>query len=405
MMPAQQRGRFGTVRKLASGRYQVRYYGPDGKRHSAPRTFERKSDATKYLALVEAKITREEWADPDRGRVLLGEYADKWISERAGLRPSTVQLYRRLLNKYVRPELGEYPLNRLTTAGLREWRATLLHQGIAQTIVAKSYRLLRAVLTTAVEDDRLLVRNPCRIRGADRETPEERPVLTIAQVFQLADSMPRPQLRTFILVAAMCSLRWGEITGLRRCDVEEDGSRIHVTSQLIELPGEGLTRGAPKSRAGRRTVTVPQALRADLVRHLAEYVGPNPDDLVFTMQRGGPMRRGNFNPATNWKKNVTAIGVPDLHFHDLRHTGNTLAAATGSSLRDLMTRMGHDSPRAAMIYQHATNTADQLIADGLSLLIERHRGDGHSGHVGGTHGEETDASKDSSLPHTIDELR
>jgi integrase len=177
------------------------------------------------------------------------------------------------------------------------------------------------------------------------------------------------------------------------------------TSQLIELPGEGLTRGAPKSRAGRRTVTVPQALRADLVRHLAEYVGPNPDDLVFTMQRGGPMRRGNFNPATNWKKNVTAIGVPDLHFHDLRHTGNTLAAATGSSLRDLMTRMGHDSPRAAMIYQHATNTADQLIADGLSLLIERHRGDGHSGHVGGTHGEETDASKDSSLPHTIDELR
>jgi hypothetical protein len=94
-----------------------------------------------------------------------------------------------------------------------------------------------------------------------------------------------------------------------------------------------------------------------------------------------------------------------LHFHDLRHTGNTLAAATGSSLRDLMTRMGHDSPRAAMIYQHATNTADQLIADGLSLLIERHRGDGHLGHVGGTHARKPMLSKDSSLPHTIDELR
>jgi integrase len=212
-------------------------------------------------------------------------------------------------------------LNRLTTAGLREWRATLLQRGVAQTIVAKSYRLLRAVLTTAVEDDRLLIRNPCRIRGADRETPEERPVLTVAQVFQLADSMPRPQLRTFILVAAMRSLRWGEITGLRRSDVDAD---------------------------------------------------------VFTMQRGGPMRRGNFNLATNWKKNVTALGVPNLHFHDLRHTGNILAAATGSSLRDLMTRMGHDSPRAAMIYQHATNTADQLIADGLSLLIEQHCKKRHS---------------------------
>jgi integrase len=171
------------------------------------------------------------------------------------------------------------------------------------------------------------------------------------------------------------------------------------------LSGQGLVRGAPKSRAGRRTVTVPQALRADLARHLAEYVGPNPDDLVFTMQRGGPMRRGNFNPATNWKKNVTAIGVPNLHFHDLRHTGNTLAAATGSSLRDLMTRMGHDSPRAAMIYQHATNTADQLIADGLSLLIEQHRIDRNSGHVEGTNHEKSDASQNGSVPHTRDELR
>jgi len=93
------------------------------------------------------------------------------------------------------------------------------------------------------------------------------------------------------------------------------------------------------------------------------------------------MRRGNFNPATNWKKNVTTIGVPHLRFHDLRHTGNTLAAATGSSLRDLMTRMGHDSPRAAMIYQHVTNAADQLIADGLSLLIEQHCEGGRLGHV------------------------
>jgi integrase len=164
-------------------------------------------------------------------------------------------------------------------------------------------------------------------------------------------------------------------------------------------------RGAPKSRAGRRTVTVPQALRADLVRHLAEHVGPNPEDLVFTMQRGGPMRRGNFNPATNWKRNVTAIGVPNLHFHDLRHTGNTLAAATGSSLRDLMTRMGHDNPRAAMIYQHATSTADQLIADGLSLLIEQHRKDGNSGHGEGTNDEEADAPRSDSLPHTKDGLR
>ena len=139
-------------------------------------------------------------------------------------------------------------------------------------------------------------------------------MLTVAQVFDLADRMPRPPLRTFILVAAMCSLRWGEITGLRRRDVEKDGRRIYITSQLIDLPGQGLIRGAPKSRAGRRTVTVPHALQVDLARHLTEYVGPNPDDLVFTMQRGGPMRRGNFNPATNWKRTSPRLVFPIYTF-------------------------------------------------------------------------------------------
>ena len=70
-----------------------------------------------------------------------------------------------------------------------------------------------------------------------------------------------------------------------------------------------------------------------------------------------------------------------------------------------MTRMGHDSPRAAMIYQHATNAADQLIADGLSLLIEQHRKAGHSGHVEGTTDENTNGPRGDSLPHTMDELR
>jgi integrase len=63
------------------------------------------------------------------------------------------------------------------------------------------------------------------------------------------------------------------------------------------------------------------------------------------------------------------VGVPSLHFHDLRHTGNTLAAQTGASLRDLMTRMGHDSPRAALIYQHASSAADERIALALGAAL------------------------------------
>jgi hypothetical protein len=67
---------------------------------------------------------------------------------------------------------------------------------------------------------------------------------------------------------------------------------------------------------------------------------------------------------------VEAIGVPGLHFHDLRHTGNAFAAASGAGLKDLMTRMGHDSERAAMIYQHEARGADAAITDAIDAHID-----------------------------------
>ncbi|MGH3928827.1 MAG: tyrosine-type recombinase/integrase, partial [Pseudonocardiaceae bacterium] len=369
---AVKRRRFGNVRQLPSGRWQVRYRGPDGRVRSLPRTFETKRDAERTLSVVEVQLMRDEWTDPKRGVVKLGDYAGRWITERPGLRPGTEQLYRRLLGKYLVPQLGAVPLNGITTASVREWRSELILSGVSQTMAAKAYRLLRAVLMTAAVEDRLIPRNPCQIRGADKEFAEERPVLTVAQVLALAELMPYRKYRALVLVAAFCSLRWGEVTALRRCDVAPDGSWIRVDSQFVELIGRGLVRTPPKSRAGTRTITVPAAVRPDLVAHLREFVAPRAEALVFTMLRGGAMRRGNFNPLVQWGKAVAGIGAPGFRFHDLRHTGNTLAAP-GASLRDLMTRMGHDSPRAAMIYQHATAVEDRAIADRLSGLVDAHR--------------------------------
>jgi integrase len=98
---------------------------------------------------------------------------------------------------------------------------------------------------------------------------------------------------------------------------------------------------------------------------------PYPAALVFTGPLGGVLRRGNFRRDSGWLAAVSKLGIPGLHFHDLRHTGNTLAAP-GASLADLKARMGHDSARAAMIYQHATAAADRAIADALDRQIEAH---------------------------------
>jgi integrase len=368
-MPAKPRRRFGSIRKRASGRYQVRYQGPDGQMRSAPQTFERKSDAERYLTLMEAQLVRNEWVDPTRGQVKVAEYAERWIAQRPGLRPRTVHLYTWLLGKHVRPYLGGVPLAKLDTPMVREWRTTLLSSGVSSTMAAKAYRLLRAILTTAVKEDEILRVNPCRIPGADQERPAERPVLSVAQVLVLAEKMPS-RYRALILVTTFACLRWGEVAAFQRRDIDLGAGAVKVRQAFVEQRGVGLTLGPPKSKAGMRTVSIPSAVVAALRSHLEKFVEAQPTALVFTGPNGRPILRGNFNKLVSWPAAATAIGMPGLHFHDLRHTGNTLAANTGASLRDLMARMGHDSSRAALIYQHASSEADRRIADAVGVQID-----------------------------------
>ncbi|MFY1689025.1 tyrosine-type recombinase/integrase [Plantactinospora sp. WMMB782] len=118
---------------------------------------------------------------------------------------------------------------------------------------------------------------------------------------------------------------------------------------------------------------MPAAVLPALRDHLAAFVDDNPNALVFTGPNGRPIWRGNLNKLIGWSAAVGKLGVPGLHFHDLRHTGNSLAARTGASIRELMARMGHDSPQAAMIYQHATAEADRAIAQAANVAMKAER--------------------------------
>src|SRR3954467_3606793 len=105
----------------------------------------------------------------------------------------------------------------------------------------------------------------------------------------------------------------------------------------------------------RRVVALPPGLLGDLRGHLTAFVAPDAGALVFTGPKGAALRRSNFQKC--WIRALTAAGLDhrDLHFHDLRHTGNTLTAQSGATLPDLMARMGHASTRAASIYLHMTS--------------------------------------------------
>ncbi len=374
------RRRFGSIRRRESGRYQVRYPGPDGQPRTAPETFARKSDAERYLTLIEGQLLRGEWIDPERGKVTLTDYAERWIAQRPNLRPRTVSLYTSLFAGHIKPHLGGVPIGRLTTPMVREWRAKLLDKGVSVGTAAKAYRLLRAILMTAVKEDELIRTNPCRIPGADQEHAPERPVLTIPQVFALADKLGG-RYRALVLVTTFASLRWGEVTALQRRDIDTEQGIVRIRHAMVEVRGQGVTLGPPKSRAGVRTVSLPAAILPDVRTHLTEYTADDPLSFVFTGPKGAVLRRGNFRKLVRWSDAVAAIGVAGLHFHDLRHTGNVFAAkAPGASLRDLMVRMGHDSPRAALIYQHTSTEADAAIADAVSAWVTAHQ-EGQEGQV------------------------
>jgi integrase len=236
--------------------------------------------------------------------------------------------------------------------------------------VAKAYRLLHAIFETAAED-RIIARNPCRIAGAGQEESDERAIVPLPVVFKLAETVP-VRYRTLILLATFADMRWGELVGLRRENVDLDACEIRITETLAQLDRGGLRPDTPKSRAGRRIVAFPAEIALEIRWHLERFAEPGPRGFVFVGPKGGQLRRSNFH--RTWEKARTAVGLPDLHFHDLRHTGGTLTATTGATLKELMARLGHSSVRAALIYQHATRDRDQAIAKALGAYVREVRG-------------------------------
>ncbi|GEK00371.1 site-specific integrase [Streptomyces sp. 1-11] len=364
------RRRFGSVRQLKSGRWQARYRDPNtGQLRSAEETYATRTDAEVALSLIESDITRGQWSDPDAGKVRFGEYATTWLKDRK-LEERTRERHESAIRLHLLPDLAELPLASITTARVRAWRTECLKRTGEPTVV-RAYQVLRAILNTAV-DDELIRRNPCRIKGADRYDVPERPVLTVAEVYAVAEAIA-PRYRLLVLLASFAGLRFGELASLRRRDVDLASAVVTVLRSQAEMQTGALFDKAPKSAAGVRTVAFPAELLPDVTQHLDAYAGPGRDGHVFLGPRGGQLRRSNFRD--DWIAARTKAGITaDVHFHDLRHTGNTLAAS-GASLRELMTRMGHSTPRAALIYQHMVNGRDREIADRLGSMIRKERGD------------------------------
>ena len=201
--------------------------------------------------------------------------------------------------------------------------------------------MLRAILNTAVADD-AIASNPCRVRGAGstKRARRIRPA-TLAELEVIVAEMPA-QYQAAVLIAAWCGLRFGEIAELRRRDVDLERGVLHVRHAVTHADGRPVV-GRPKSEAGMRDVAIPPHLVPLLREHLAEPIGRDRTALLFASPNGVHLR-SNSQMHKAFQDARQIAGRPDLRFHDLRHTGATLAAATGATLAELMHRLGHSTP-------------------------------------------------------------
>lgn len=341
----------GTLRKMKSGRWQARYTFPDGVRRPAPQTFMTKRDANAWLAMMHADVSRGKWSPVEATMaVRFDAYAASWLKDRRvkgrPLSPRTVEGYEALLRQYLNPTFGAKHVHTITKTLVSEWYNALPEDKL--TTRARAYSLLRAILASAVEDEHLTA-NPAKVRGAGSVDRKHRVTLpTDAQFDALVAAMP-DRYNAMLLLAYWCGLRFGELTELRRADLDTKDGIVHVTRAVVLVRGEFVVKST-KSAAGERDVWIPSHVLPALREHLLQYAGP---ELVFPSKNDPTEHLRQSTLAKVFYKARDAAGLPTLRFHDLRHAHLTKFAQTGATTAEVMRQAGHSTTVASQRYQHA----------------------------------------------------
>jgi integrase len=352
--------RFGSVRQR--GRFFEASYWHNGRRHAASTTFATKADARAFLSSVESDIRRGVWIDPWGGRLRVRELAEEWLASNPGKRESTAAREELTLRLHVLPVLGEQRIERVNPPDVQRlvngWRPA--H---APRTVKRNYEIVRAMFGYAVRND-WLARTPCRNIVLPSIEATRRHDVSPEDVERIAANLPEPY-RAMVWLGATLGLRWSEVAALRVGRLDLADGRLSVAEALVRGSGGRNVFGPPKSKAGRRTMFMPDVITAMLRLHL-EQAGLCEDDtnaLVFTDDEGGALRYTNWRRRI-WEPATAAAGCAGAGFHDLRRLNATTLVVEGIDVKTAQTRLGHADPRVTLaIYASAPASVDRAAAD------------------------------------------
>ena len=371
----------GAVRKLPSGRWQARFRGTDGVLRAAPMTYANRKDAETWLKVQDADVARGTWRPPatdnTTSKILLRDFGRDWIESRRGktgepLRLSTRKTYLGQL-QLIEPALGKIALANITPAMVSKWYSGLDPAHASRNV--NTYKMLKSMMESA-RKNRAIAENPCTEKYTRPSRRKEIKIATPDEVITIANNV-QPRLRAAVIIAAWTGVRQGELRELRRMDVNLKHGTLNIQRAVSRSRDENgkYIVGEPKTEAGKRVVNIPPHIMPDVEQHLKKFVGKSPDSLLFPAVDGithiAPSSlHGDAHKGFGFYHARLEAGRPDLRWHDLRHTGATMAARAGATTADLMRRVGHTTAQVAMIYQHSDEQRDAEIAVAMSALVD-----------------------------------
>jgi len=363
----------GSIRKRANGGWEARITLDSGKRQS----FYGRTQRAVKERMVEAISQQQKGTLPDPDKQTLAEYLAVWLEDTAKptVRPSTYRLYEYAVRVHIAPTaIGKLKLAKVTPQQIQRW----LNELSATNLAPKTIKLIHGVLRTALEIAsrwNMVTRNTARLVSAPRIPHHEMLALTPEQAGALLKAAEGDRLYALYAVAVALGMRQGEILALRWQDVDLDGSVVTVAHTLQRVDGKAVLQ-EPKTKSSRRRISIPLSilgiLRQHRIRQLEERLlaGQRWQDSghVFTDLVGGPI--GSQRALKDFKRLLVKAGLPDMRFHDLRHTAASLLLAQGVSPRMIMETLGHSNISMTMdTYAHIMPSLRQEAADAMDRIL------------------------------------
>jgi integrase len=363
----------GAVWQRSDGRWvgQLDLGWVEGKRRRRAVVGRTKAEASDKLRTL--KNERDRGVNLTARRLTVSEWLDEWLTRvkpAAGLRATTMERYRQVVERHLRPALGKVRLDRLSPMQVQ---AFLDGVEAAPGTVVKIHGVLRSALSDAERLD-LVGRNVAKAARVSGQGHRQRRVLTPAEARGLLRSMAGERLEPLFTVALVLGLRRGELVGLRWADVDLDERTLYVRQSIVRVGAE-LRVQAPKTYRSVRPLRLPgaavEALQRQRAAQAAERLRAGPDwqdlGLVFTSSVGTPLDPRNVT--REFARLRSRAGLGWVRLHDLRHACATFLLAEGIEPRTVMDVLGHSTTRLLDVYGHALPERLDAAADVMDGLL------------------------------------